>query len=117
MVGSPAARVVATPADLAALRAAMVAAGQRMGRRGLVSATEGNLSVRLPGEQLLVTPSGLRKEELVDTDLLVVSLADGTVLAGGHGRRPTSDLAIHRAVHRRRPDALAVAHAHGQAAL
>ena len=117
MVSSGSQRVATSAADLAALRSAMVAAGQRMGRRGLVSATEGNLSVRLPGDQLLVTPSGLRKEELAGPDLLVVSLGDGGVLAADHGRRPTSDLAIHRAVHRRRPDALAVAHAHGQAAL
>ena len=117
MAGSPSPHIATSGGDLAVLRAAIVAAGRRMGQRGLVSATEGNLSVRLPGDQLLVTPSGLRKEELAEDDLVVVSLADGVVLAAGHGRRPTSDLAIHRAVHRRRPDALAVAHAHGQAAL
>lgn len=90
----------------------MVAAGRRMGVRGLVSATEGNLSVRLPGGRLLVTPSGLRKEELDAADLLVVDLASGAVAPDAQGRRPSSDLAIHRAVHDRRPDVLAVAHAH-----
>jgi L-fuculose-phosphate aldolase len=103
--------------QLAALRAAMVVAGRRMGSRGLVSATEGNLSVRLPGGRLLVTPSGFRKEELGEADLLVVELATGAVAADTAGRRPTSDLAIHRAIHERRPDVLAVAHAHPPATL
>jgi L-fuculose-phosphate aldolase len=103
--------------DIAALRDAMVAAGRRMGSRGLVSATEGNLSVRLPGGRLLVTPSGYRKEELTEADLLVVDLATGAVAADPAGRRPTSDLAIHRAIQQRRPDVLAVAHAHPPAAL
>lgn len=95
----------------------MVAAGRRMGARGLVSATEGNLSLRLPGRRLLVTPSGVRKEELDAADLLVVELASGSVVADGPGRRATSDLAIHRAVQDRRPDVLAVAHAHPPATL
>jgi L-fuculose-phosphate aldolase len=102
--------------DLAGLRAAMVAAGRRMGARGLISAGEGNLSLRLPGNRLLVTPSGLRKDELAPDDLLVVGIEPGGS-DPATGRRPTSDLAIHRAVHGRRPDVLAVAHAHPPAAL
>ena len=102
--------------DLAGLRAAMVAAGRRMGARGLISAGEGNLSIRLPGNRLLVTPSGLRKDELAPDDLLVVGIEPGE-FASPSGRPPTSDLAIHRAVHGRRPDVLAVAHAHPPATL
>ena len=105
-------------ADLDRLRAAMVAAGRRMGARGLISAGEGNLSIRLPGERLLVTPSGLRKDELGPADLLVVPLRDdGTALRAAAGRRPSSDIAIHRAVQAARPDILAVAHAHPPATL
>jgi L-fuculose-phosphate aldolase len=104
---------------LARLRAAMVAAGRRMGARGLISAGEGNLSIRLPGGRLLVTPSGLRKDELEPADLLVVRLDPTSVAAADptSGRRPTSDLAIHRAVHAARPDVVAVAHAHPPATL
>jgi len=103
--------------DLATLRATVVAAGRRLGARGLVSAGEGNLSVRLPGGRLLVTPSGLRKDELAPGDLVVVDLASGATPTAAAGRRATSDLAIHRAVQSRRPDVLAVAHAHPAAAL
>jgi L-fuculose-phosphate aldolase len=97
----------------------MVAAGRRMGARGLIAAGEGNLSIRLPRDRLLVTPSGVRKDELEAGDLLIVSLdaASGGPTDPPSGRRPTSDLAIHRAVHAARPDVVAVAHAHPPATL
>jgi hypothetical protein len=51
--------------DLERLREAIVRAGRRLGARGFIAAGEGNLSIRLPGDRLLVTPSGVRKDELV----------------------------------------------------
>ena len=62
-----------------------------------------------------MTPSGRRKDELEPDDLLVVPLdaADASIGAPpGSGLRPTSDVAIHRAVLQARPDATSVAHAH-----
>ena len=90
-----------------------------MGARGLIAAGEGNLSVRLPGGRLLVTPSGVRKDELEPDDLLIVGLdeASGSPVDRRAGRRPTSDLAIHRAIHQARNDVSAVVHAHPPAAL
>ena len=103
--------------DDARRRAAIVAGGRRLGARGLISAGEGNLSIRL-GESLLITPSGRRKDELVPGDLLVVPLrGNGATAAGGSRLRPSSDLAIHRAVYAARPDVLAVVHAHLPAAM
>ena len=60
------------------LREAVVSAGRRLGARGLIAAGEGNISVRLGGDSLLITPLGLRKDELAAADLVVVQL-----LAGG----------------------------------
>ena len=98
-------------------RAAIVAAGRRLSARGLISAGEGNLSIRL-GEDLLITPSGRRKDELSVGDLLVAPLGGaGLAAAGESRRRPSSDLAIHRAVYAARPDVLAVVHAHLPAAM
>ncbi|HSL97545.1 MAG TPA: class II aldolase/adducin family protein [Candidatus Deferrimicrobiaceae bacterium] len=102
----------AKPADsLDVLRAAVVAAGRRLAARGLISAGEGNLSVRLGDGSLLVTPTGLRKDELEPEDLVVVP-ADGSIEPSGAGRRPSSDLAIHRAAMAARPEIGAVVHAH-----
>lgn len=91
----------------------VIRAGRRLGARGLISAGEGNLSVRLDADRLLVTPTGLRKDELTPDDLVVVWLDHPEREAtsrSGHG--PSSDLAIHLAVHAARPDIGAVAHAH-----
>lgn len=99
--------------DDASLRRAIVAAGVRLGARGLIAAGEGNLSIRLPDGQLLLTPSGRRKDELREEDLLVVdAVAGGLRPTSPSGLAPTSDLAIHRAVLAARADVGAVVHAH-----
>ena len=90
---------------------AIVRAGARLGRRGLIAAAEGNLSCRLDDGSILVTPSGYRKDELTVDDLVDLDSA-GVVAASDGGPPPTSDLAIHLAVYEARPDIRAVAHAH-----
>lgn len=97
--------------DGAVLRAAICAEGRRLGARGLISAGEGNLSVRLAGGTLLTTPTGRRKDELGPADLPTVPLDPGSG-AAATGPRASSDIAIHRAIYRARPDVLAIAHAH-----
>jgi L-fuculose-phosphate aldolase len=91
---------------------ALIAAGRRLGARGLISAGEGNLSIRLDAERLLVTPTGRRKDELTPDDLVIVRLGHEGPFTSRSGNRPTSDLAIHLAVHAARPELGAVAHAH-----
>ena len=91
----------------ARLREAIVAAGMRLWRAGLVAATEGNLSVRLDAERLLITPTARRKWELAAGDLVVVSAAPDAPAGGA-----SSDVRIHRAIYAARPDVTAVAHAH-----
>jgi ribulose-5-phosphate 4-epimerase/fuculose-1-phosphate aldolase len=106
------------PAAIDAGARAIVAAGRRLGARGLIAATEGNLSVRL-GDRILVTPSGRRKDELTADDLLLVPAApDAEPFDPDRpDRRPTSDLRIHRAIYAARPDVRAIAHAHLPASL
>lgn len=103
----------ADPGSDAPLREAIVAAGRRLRRAGLIAATEGNLSVRV-GDRLLITPSGRRKDELAPDEVLEVPVADdarrGSAASGGP--RPSSDVAIHRAAYAARPDVGAVVHAH-----
>lgn len=91
----------------------LIAAGRRLGARGLISAGEGNLSVRLDADRILITPSGRRKDELERDDLIVVWLGHAERDAVSRsGLPPSSDLAIHLAVHTARPELGAVAHAH-----
>ena len=97
---------------------AILRAGRRLGARGLIAASEGNLSVRLDPDRLLVTPSGRRKDELDADDLVVVWPGHPDREARSpSGLSPTSDLAIHLAVHGARPELGAVVHAHLPAAM
>lgn len=99
--------------DLHVAAEALIDAGRRLGARGLISAGEGNLSIRLDADRVLITPSGRRKDELDPDDLVVLWLGhpdrDAT---SPSGRGPSSDAAIHLAIHRARPELGAVAHAH-----
>jgi L-fuculose-phosphate aldolase len=97
---------------------AILRAGRRLGARGLISAGEGNLSVRLDDARILVTPSGRRKDELDPDDLVIIRLdhpIDDARAPSGLG--PSSDLRIHRAIHAARPDVRAIVHAHLPAAM
>jgi L-fuculose-phosphate aldolase len=92
---------------------ALIRAGRRLGTRGLIAAGEGNLSIRLDDDRILVTPTGRRKDELGPDDLVVIWLGHPDREATSRsGLRPSSDLAIHLALHRARPLIGAVAHAH-----
>ncbi len=91
----------------------LIRAGRRLGSRGLISAGEGNLSVRLDRDRLLATPSGRRKDELTADDLVLLWLGHPDREARSvSGLVPSSDLAIHLAIHEARPDIGAVVHAH-----
>lgn len=81
--------------------------------RGYVAGHDGNVSLRLPDGNLLVTPSGVSKGRL-EPEMLVVCDLEGNVLAGD--RHPSSETPMHLEVYRQRPDVGAVVHAHPVAA-
>lgn len=104
--------------DLKSATSVIIAAGRRLGSRGLISAGEGNLSVRLDPERIAITPSGRRKDELKADDIVVLRFDhDVRAARSPSGRAASSDLAIHLAIHLAVPDVGAVAHAHPQAAM
>ncbi len=91
----------------------LIEAGRRLGARGLIAAGEGNLSAKLDADRILVTPTGRRKDELRPDDLVIVWAGHPERDARSvSGLAPTSDLAIHLAIHAARPDVAVVAHAH-----
>jgi L-fuculose-phosphate aldolase len=99
-------------------RDAILAAGRRLASRGLILASEGNLSVRLNDSRILITPSGRPKDQLAAEDLVVVGVDPAAPIPGSvRGIRPSSDLAIHRSIYAVRPDVAAIVHAHLPASL
>jgi L-fuculose-phosphate aldolase len=87
-------------------------AGRRLMDRGLIAGAEGNISARSGPGRLLVTPAGRSKGDLEPADLVEVDL-EGRIV---RGIGPSSELGLHLAVFRLRPDVGAVVHAHPPAA-
>lgn len=78
-------------------------------RKGFTPGTSGNLSVRLNDGSILATPTGCSKNLLRSDDMVTVDL-DGQQISGT--RKVTSEIGMHLAVYRLRPDIKAVVHAH-----
>ncbi|WP_198942799.1 L-ribulose-5-phosphate 4-epimerase [Actinophytocola xanthii] len=79
-------------------------------RYGLVSWTAGNVSARVPGEDLMVIkPSGVSYDELSAESIVVCDL-HGALVEGD--LRPSSDTAAHAYVYRHLPEVGGVAHTH-----
>jgi L-fuculose-phosphate aldolase len=95
--------------SLAAARAAIVRVCRRLYGAGLIAGQDGNVSVRLSGDRILVTPAGMSKVDVRAADLVILSL-DGTKRSGRHA--PSSEVAVHLAIYAGRPDVGAVVHAH-----
>ena len=89
-------------------RRQIAAYGRLLWERRLVTGSSGNISVRLAGGDLLVTPSAhclrdLQADEMVQTDPQGVPRGGGT---------PTSELPLHVACYAARPDIRAIVHTH-----
>ncbi|HEY0869004.1 MAG TPA: L-ribulose-5-phosphate 4-epimerase [Acidothermaceae bacterium] len=79
-------------------------------RWGLVVWTAGNVSARVPGEDLFVIkPSGVSYDELTAAKMITCDL-DGHVVDGNHS--PSSDTAAHAYVYRAMPDVGGIVHTH-----
>ncbi|MFZ0389225.1 MAG: class II aldolase/adducin family protein [Calditrichia bacterium] len=87
----------------------MIETGRRMYDKGLIAASEGNLSCRLSEKEILVTGSGVCKGELSAANLTVINPSGEPVQ---NGPRPSSELLLHLEVYRQRPEVSAVIHAH-----
>jgi L-fuculose-phosphate aldolase len=97
----------------AELRRRIVDVGRRLHDRFFVASNDGNISARLGENEYLVTPTSVNKGDMTPEHLLKVDGA-GKVISGT--LRPTSEMKMHLAVYRVRPDVRAIVHAHPPAA-
>ena len=93
------------------LRADIVEVGRRLWTRGFVASNDGNISVRIAPDRLLVTPSNVSKGFMAP-DMMCVTDLNGGLIAGAPGRKPSSEILMHLVAYRERPDVGAVVHAH-----
>ena len=93
------------------LRADIVEIGRRLWMRGFVASNDGNISVRLGPDRLLMTPASVSKG-FMTPEMMVVTDLEGRLIEGAPGRKPSSEALMHLVVYRERPDMNAVVHAH-----
>ncbi|BAL85317.1 putative aldolase [Actinoplanes missouriensis 431] len=104
------------------LRDQLAHVGYDVVQAGLVCGSGGNLSARIPDEDALwVTASGSWLDRLSRNTFAPVRISDGEPAMVGTTPppriEPTSELALHLALYRARPDVNAVIHLHPQTAL
>ena len=90
-------------------REEIVRYGRMLHERCFVAAMDGNLSVRLKGDRILVTPTCVSKGAMRPGDMVVVDTEGKRV--SGH-RNVTSEIGMHLLIYRMRPDVQAIVHAH-----
>ena len=90
------------------LRADLAATARALHARGWVANHDGNVTARL-GEHVLSTPTAVSKGE-VKPEMLIVVDHEGQVLRGT--RKGFSELKLHLAAYRQRPEVQCVLHAH-----
>ena len=87
----------------------IIKGGMKLDRYGLVSLAGGNLSMRMPSGEILVTPSGMIYEDMVESDVVVMDV-NGNIIEGD--RKPSSDTEAILYIFRERADINAVIHTH-----
>lgn len=90
-----------------AARETIVEIGRRLHARGWLAAADGNISLRLSSDNILITPSGVHKGYLTVNDICRITI-ENRILEG----KPSSERLMHLAVYKSAPKAVAVVHAH-----
>ena len=82
---------------------------RRLYRQKLTTTSGGNISLRLPNGNILITPSATDKGEMRSQEIGVINI-DGDMI--GEPFKPSIETEMHLEIYRRRPDVNAVVHAH-----
>ncbi len=99
-----------------ASRREIVRVCRRLYDRGLIAGQDGNVSIRVGRDRILVTPAGMSKVDVRTQDIVELRLDGARVRGGLKGREPSSEVLVHLAIYAARPDVGAVVHAHPPAA-
>jgi len=91
------------------LRSEIIKACRKLEQKGLIAASDGNVSCRAGENTILITPGGASKGDIEPEDLVKTDL-DGKLREGT--RKPSNEIRMHLYVYHKRPDVSAIVHAH-----
>jgi L-fuculose-phosphate aldolase len=100
--------------NLAQLRGELAHSAKRIVEQRLVVGAGGNVSAR-EGDRILISPSGFALEDVAPEEFVEVNIATGMVAP--RAQPPSSELQMHLACYRLRPDIAAVIHTHPRFAI
>ncbi len=85
--------------------------GKRLWARGFVAANDGNISVRINSNEILITPTGVSKGFMTPEMILKLDL-NGEPITKNPVYKPSSETKMHLKIYQQREDIQAVVHAH-----
>lgn len=91
-------------------REMIVHVGRRMYDHGYVVTNDGNISMKIADDVLVVTPTGVSKGFMVPEMMALMDLEGNVIKQGEKG--PSSEVKMHLRVYRENPAVTAVVHAH-----
>jgi L-fuculose-phosphate aldolase len=78
-------------------------------RKGYIAGTEGNFSIRIPGDRFLITPGGMNKGLIESADMVICD-KKGAKTEGAH--ESSSEARLHAMIYEYRSDVNAICHTH-----
>lgn len=91
------------------LKETIIEIGKRMYDKEWVASNDGNISVKIAQDRVLITPTRQSKGYLKPDMLTIIDL-EGNMIEGTY--KPTSESLMHLTIYKSRPDVSAVVHAH-----
>ncbi len=89
-------------------RKEIIEVGKRLYQKGLLVSTDGNISIRIAENEILITSSGFCKGTLTPEQITKVDMA-GNIISG---LKPARDIRMHLSTYKCRPNVKAIVHAH-----
>ena len=94
-----------------AIREEICETGRMLWQLGYTASNDGNISVKLDSDRILITPTGVSKGKL-KPEMLVIVNGKGEIINAPDNYAPTTELMMHIRIYSDRPDVKAVVHAH-----
>lgn len=94
------------------IRKDICAIGKNIWTRQYCAGNEGNHSVKVEEDRYLVTPTGISKGFLEPEDICVTNAQGELIEPNARGRKASSEIKVHLAIYKHRPDIGAVIHSH-----